>query len=68
MKNTRKVLSDQLLTVFDPDNSPSDLVYSVLNSNAPTDMEGKIFFFLELKSFLTYYIANMFNIYDLCNS
>ena len=42
VKNTRQVLSDQLLTVFDPDNSPSDLVYSVLNSNAPTDMEGKI--------------------------
>ena len=42
VKNTHKVLSDQLLTVSDPDNSPSDLVYSVLNSNAPADMEGKI--------------------------
>lgn len=42
VKNTRKALTADLLTAVDPDNQPTDLIYSVLNSKSDTDIEGKI--------------------------
>ena len=42
VKHTRKVLSADLLTATDPDSSPRELVYSVLNSKSDGDMEGAL--------------------------
>ena len=41
VKHTRKVLTQELLSAFDPDNAPKDLTYSILNSKSDGDMEGK---------------------------
>ena len=48
VKNTRKLLTVDLLSVLDPDNLPSDLVYSVLNSKSDSDLEGNCANFFQL--------------------